>query len=196
MSIFSMFGDRYSKVSVTGKPDEDAVITRRGRSETPSIINNTRTMMLDETTTYANGDLLTVKDTGDTYFLTALQKSQTGAIQCQLRKTNCIIDIVKIAPHYIIDAKGIKQHDCDVEVPLYTSQVAMYEELTAKMIQYDLGIVPKATRRFLIPMLNIELLHRIKLNGKPMQVEDISTSKYPGLLSVQTSNDTRPTKVV
>ena len=188
MSIFDMYRDRAEEYSVPGKANELLVTTRKGRGNTVSAINNDRSALMQDDTTYANGDPCTNVNTGDTYYIVAYQRS-TDAKRCQLCKTNAIIDIVRVTPHYT----GTKK-DYDYEVPLHSSITAFFEDITGKMQQYDASLLAKATRRFLIPQLDIELMDRIKVNGHNTQIEAINASSYPGLLSVQTSNDVRPIK--
>jgi hypothetical protein len=190
MSIFDFYIDRAEEYSVPGKANELMVTTRKGRGNTVAAINNDKSALMLDTTMFSNGDLCTEVNSGDTYFIVAKQSS-SNAIRCQLRKTNATIDIVRITQHYT----GSK-NDYDYETPLHTNVTAFYEDVSGKMQQFDASLVSKATRRFLVPKLDIKLMDRIKINGTNAQIEVINASSYPGLLSVQTSNDIRVTKVI
>lgn len=190
MSIFDMYRDRAEEYSVPGKRNELLVTTRKGKGNTVSAINNDKSALMQDDTTYVNGDPCTNVNTGETYFIVAYQRS-TESTRCQLRKTNATIDIVRITQHYT----GTK-NDYDYEAPLYTNITVFFEDITGKMQQYDASLLSKATKRFLVPKLDIKLMDRIKINGINAQIEAINASSYPGLLSVQTSNDIRVTKVI
>jgi hypothetical protein len=175
-------------VSIPDFPDEQWSITRVGRSKSTGSVNTRFEALVPKNTNVTNGAIVTIG--GEGYFVTTLERSFINTV-CQLRKANATIDIVRITPHFT----G-KVNDYDYEVPLFTDVTTFYEEITAKQQQYDMGLLAKTTRRFLVSMLNFATLDRIKLNGKLMQIDDISASKYPELYQVQTSNDTRPTKVI
>lgn len=190
MSIFDMYRDRAREFTVTNKANESMFLTRKGRGNTVSAINNDKSALMQDDTKLDNGDICIEVDNGDTYFVIAKQSS-IDANRCQLRKTNCTIDIVEIKKHFT----G-KVNDYDYEVPLHTSVTAFYEDVSARMQQYDMGLLSKSTRRFLVPVLDFKLTDRIKFNGEIMMVEGINATSYPGSLWVQCSPDTRKTKVV
>lgn len=190
MSVFELYRDRAEEYSVQGKANEPIFTTRRGRGTSASVVNNDRSALMPHDTKYVNGDLCTKVSDGTTYFIVAQQFS-SDAVNCQLKKTNAVIDIVRIKKHFT----G-KVNDYDYEVPLFTKVTAFYEEISGKMQQFDMGLKQTSTKKFLVPKLDFALIDRIKINGQNAQIDVINESSYPGLLSVQTSVDTRSTKVV
>ena len=191
MSVFDMYRDRAEEYKVTGKPNELIFATRRGRSTAVSSVNNDKSAYLDANTTYTNGDLCTKVSNGDSYFITAMQRSQ-DAVNCQMKKTNCVIDIVSIKKHFTN-----KANDYDYEVPIHDSITAFYEEISGKQQQFDMGIKASTTRRFIVPtMKDFAILDRIKMNGDNMMIEVINAAEVQGMLRIQTCPDMRKTKVV
>lgn len=184
MGIVGYFNDRKSKGTIEGKRDEYFVLSRVGKGSSHFQLSNMFKAYLQNDTQAVDGDIVTIGS--DAYFVVALRRSATGTVLCQLYKTNAVVDIVRIQRHYTN-----KMHDYDEEIPLYSNQVSMYEDINGKMQMYDIGLKSTSTRRFMLPILDIELLDRIKLNGELMQVDVINTSAFSGLISVQTSADTR-----
>lgn len=191
MSVFEMYRDRALEYSVPTKTNEPIFTTRKGRGTSVSSVNNDKTGLMQDNTLFTNGDLCTEVSTGDTYYIIA-QQSSTDATRCLLKKTNAVIDIVRVTKHYT----ATKVNDYDYEVPLHTSIPCFYEEISGRMMQYDAGLKATSTRRFLVPVLNFKLLDRIKINGNNAQIDVINESSYPGLLQVQTSIDLRNTKPI
>lgn len=190
-SVFELYRDRAQEYSVAGKANELIFATRKGRGTTVSSINNDKAGLMQDNTLFSNADLCTEVSSGDTYYIVAKQSS-TDATRCLLKKTNATIDIVRITRHFTAS----KVNDYDYEVPLYTAIPCFYEEISGRMMQYDAGLKATSTRRFLVPKLDFRLLDRIKINGNNACIDVINESSYPGLLSVQTSADTRPYKVI
>jgi hypothetical protein len=182
MSVFDFYRDRAQEYSVQGKSNELMVATRKGKGATVSAVNNDKSALMQDNTAYTNGDLCTNLATNEKYFIVAKENSR-DASRCQLKRVNCVIDIVEVKKHF--DAKRL--NDYDYEVPLHTNVSAFYEDISARMQQYDAGLLSKSTRRFLTPKLDFKLTDRIKFNGKAMMVEDINTSSFQGMLWVQCS---------
>lgn len=174
-------------VSIPSFPDEQWSITRVGRGKTSDSINNKFQALIPKATNIAIGNL--VSSDGKDYFVLTKEKSFVNTV-CQLKKANATIDILRVTKHFTAS----KVNDYDYEVPLHTEVTVFYEEISGKMQQYDLGLSPKSTKKFLVPKIPITLLDRIRINGTNACVEVINESSYPGLLSIQTSVDNRPTK--
>lgn len=178
-----------STVSIPSFPDEQWSITRVGRGKSSNSINYQFQALIPKNSKVVIGNLVSV--TGEDYFVTTLEKSFVNTV-CQLRKTNATIDIVRVTKHYT----ATKVNDYDYEAPLFTSVTAFYEDVNAKLAMYDAGLLSTSTRRFLVPLLSVKLLDRIKHNNENLRVDGINTSSYPGLLWIQCSVDTRATKVI
>lgn len=191
MSVFELYRDRAQEYSVPTKSNELIFTTRKGRGTTVSAINNDKTGLMQDDTLFSNADLCTEVVTGDTYYIVAKQSS-TDATRCLLKKTNAVIDIVRVTKHFTAS----KVNDYDYEVPLHTSIPCFYEEISGRMMQYDAGLKATSTRRFLVPVMTFKLLDRIKINGNNAQIDVINESSYQGLLQVQTSVDLRNTKSI
>lgn len=176
-------------ISITGFPDEQWSITRIGRGKTENSINYKFQALVPKNTKTVIGNIITSESKN--YFVTTLEKSFINTI-CQLKLSNATIDIVRVTKHFT----ATKVNDYDYEVLLHTAVTAYYEDVNGKMAQYDQGLLSTSTRRFLVPMLSVKLLDRIKHGNDNLRVDGINTSSFPGLLWIQCSNDTRPYKVI
>lgn len=187
MSVANYLTGRSVVGQVLGKDDETFVLSRVGRGSSQFQLNNVSKVLFQRDTAVVEGDVLVISD--EHYFVVAGRTSATGASMGQLYKSNATVDISRIQKHMT----GIV-HDYDEAIPLYSNQVTMYEDINGKMQLYDAGLLATSTKRFLLPKLDIEKLDRITLNGEPMQIDVINTSKFPGFLSVQCSPDKRKVK--
>lgn len=176
-------------VLIEGKAPEQWSITRAGRGKSTVAINSQFQCLVPRNTKAVKGDIVTIE--GNKHFVTTVEKSFVNTV-AKLYLVNCEIDIVEIKKHMVGKNKLWDYEEVKVsDVPSY------FEDITARMAQYDFGLLPKVTRRFLVSNdVNIAVTDRVKFNGSNMMVEGIDTSKFIGLLWVQCSNDTRPTKVI
>ena len=176
-------------VLIAGKEPEQWSITRAGRGKSTVAINSQFQCLVPKNTKVVKGDIVTIES--QKHFVTTVEKSFVNTV-AKVYLVNCEIDIVAIKKHMVgkdklWDYEEVKASD----VPSY------FEDVTAKMAQYDMGLLPKVTRRFLISSrAPIAITDRVKFNGSNMMVEGIDTSKFTGLLWVQCSNDTRSTKII
>lgn len=175
---------------IAGKSDEYFNITRTGNGSSRGQINNVFKALMQSDTKVVDGDIVTIGT--EKYFVVAKRSSATGTTMCQLNKANCTVSIVEIKKHF--DSK--KANDYDYEIPMHTDITAFYEDVSARMQMYDLGLISKSTRRFLVPVLPMKLTDRIKFNGENMLIEGINATSYPGSLWIQCSPDMRKTKEV
>ena len=151
-------------------------------------MNDRKTAMLCDTTVYTNGDLVKNLSTSTEYFITGLQKSTAGAIQAQLLKVNCTVDVVRLTQ--VFDAG--KPTGKYTETVLYSGVGASYTDVTAQMKLYDSGLLSTSTRKFILPVLSgVKLLDRIKFGTEVCQIDDVNLTNNEGLLTIQTSIDKR-----
>ena len=178
-----MFIDRAEEYTVVGKANELIFATRRGRSEAPTVMNNEKQGLLQDDTQLVAGDLVKNTKSGVSYFIQAKQQS-TEATACQLRKINASIEIQHLSKHFnngSIDYYVVASKLKDVE--------ASHIEITAKMQQYDLGLLSTTTVAFITQVVDVKLTDRIVFNGVNYIVNSVNTSKYEGLLYVQCAPD-------
>jgi hypothetical protein len=185
MSVFNFYIDRAENYTVVGKSNELIFVTRKGRRESATAMNNDKLGLLSDNTAIVVGDIVTTA--GINYFVVSKQSS-TESTSCQLRKANCVVSIVRIVKHY---TNGT--FDYNIESPLFSDVPSAFWDITGKMQQYDLGLSATTTKKFLISKLDVKLLDRIKVGVELFTVDVIGTSEYEGLLSIQCSPDKRPT---
>ena len=183
-SIFGYYLSRAEQYSCNGKSDELIVTTRRGKTGSATVMNNDKQALLQDDTSYINGDLVTNKSTNNQYFSVGKQSS-TEANQCQLRKINATIDISRLTPHF---TSG--KQDGYSEVTLFSSIGSVQIDVTANMRLYDIGLLPTTTKKIIVKQTGIQKLDRIKFNGLNFQVDAINDSKYLNLYELQVSLDT------
>jgi len=174
-------------VAIPEFTDEQWSITRVGKGKISTAVNSQFKALVPKNTKASLGML--VASMTETYFVTTLEKSFVNTV-CQLRKTNASIAVVRITPHY----NAAKANDYNYEAPLYSVVTAFYEDVNARLAQFDAGLLSTSTRRFLTPLVSLKLLDRIKHGDDNLRIDGINTSSYPGLLWIQCSPDIRPTK--
>lgn len=196
METFWIYEDRHSSVSVKGKKDEKAIISRRGNTTSANSINNERACTLQPESTYNAGDLMVDNTLGDTYYIVAKQKSTNGSNQCQLKRTNEVINVVRLSPKY--DSKGNKTGV--QEVVIHDNIPIMLQSVSANMRLYDAGLLPNTVKKVILPQqmfiddwvaFDIKLQDRIKIGSDNFQVDAIDGIKYENMFEVQCSADTR-----
>lgn len=174
------FTDRKQNCEVVGKSNEYLVFKRRGNSTTRFTENNIYEVLLQDNTSITNGDVI-INESGVYHFVVSRRDGYLSKI-AQLQKTNTQVDIYRLKKHY---TNG--NYDYDLGIPLELSVASYYEDITGKMQQYDPGLKSTSTRRFLLLIPDLKKLDIIKFNNEYMQVDDINTSSYPGLLWIQCS---------
>jgi hypothetical protein len=184
MSNFYNFIDRAEWYECEGKVDELLVVYRRGKTQSPTVMENEKQCAFQPDSNYVSGDLVINKNSRDAFFIIAKQYS-TESTQGQLRKSNALINIAKITKKYVNGIEnGYAETITLTNVPSYMTQI------NANMRQYDAGLLPKTVVKFITKEIAIALTDRIKFDGKNYQVDDINASKYPNLYEIQCSLDT------
>lgn len=187
MSLFSMFGDRSTRVRVEGKREESAVIMRRGKTINPQVIQNERMCALQDDTVFESGDLME-SDT-ERYYIVAKQVSQMGAVQAHLRRVNTELTIVRLESMY--DDAGNEYGER--EGVLYESLPSVQYTVSANMKLYDAGLLPDTVKKYILPDIDVKLQDRIKVDGNNYEVIGINNDKYFNILEIQCRVDTRKT---
>lgn len=184
MSIFNMFSDRMTKAQVNGKGEEDVVITRRGKTINPQVIQNERMCVLQDDTVFDCGDLMVTDD--NKYYIVAKQSSAIGAVQAHLRKINCEVTVSRLTPAYVNGNKVGEK-----ETVLYQSIPSVQYTVTANMKKYDAGLLENTVKKYILPELDLKLKDRIRANDSVYEIIGIDDDKYDNILTVQCSIDTR-----
>ena len=190
MSIFYSFFDRAELYSCEGKSDEYIVTTRRGKTESATVMNSIKQALLQDDTTYVNGDLITNKTTDIKYFLVGLQES-TDAIQGQIHKINALVDIVSLKETFDSAKKSLGY----AETSLYSETPVVVSVVAAGMHLYDPGLLPTTTIKFITRDITVQTKNRIKFNDVNYQIDAINNIKYESMLEIQCTADTRKTAI-
>ena len=170
---------------IKDKGTESVSISRTSRSSTASSINNISNALLQDNSVITNGDYLEIGTDG--YLVTAKRTSVINTV-CRLHKVNCTVSIVRLKEVFISGQATGKYS----EVILYENIGASYVDVTAQTRLYDPGILPKSTRKFILPKLTgLKLLDRIKFGSDNCSIEDINLTNNENLLTIQTSVDMR-----
>ena len=185
MNVLAYYADRMESIAVDGKTAESVLVLRRGKSESATVIGDGKIMVTENSTAIDNGDLVTRGD-GQRYFIVAKQSS-ADCTQMQGKRVNATVQLVELTDVYVNHKKtGVTPTVLASDVPVH------YTDISANMKMYDAGLLPKTVKRVLLKAtIPVKLLHRIVLNQRNYQVDNIDTAKYVGLYEVQVSEDTR-----
>lgn len=176
-----------STVVIEGKSNEQWSLTRASKSRTTSSVNSQYQALVPKDTVATKGDIATIDS--EKYFVTAIEKSFVNIV-AKLYKANCTVSIAEIKKHF---TSGV--NDYLYESPVVTSIPAYFEEVTAKMQQWDQGLLATTTTRFLVSDdIAVKATYRIKNGTENTMVNGVNTSNFPGLLWVQCTVDNRVTK--
>lgn len=181
----AMFNQFRTKCSVKNKEDEYVLFTRIGRGTKRFTVNNTFWGLLKSGSAFSTGDVVIDPDK-NTYFLVAKAESYR-AEKAELYKTNCTVKITRLVDQY----DGYEVIGKEEEV-VSEEALGVYEQVSANMKLYDLGLLKTTSMRVLMPMdVTIKLLDRLYLGADPYQVDDVNTSSFPSFYYLQLSVDTR-----
>lgn len=181
----AMFNQFRVRCSVENKEDEFVVFTRVGRGTKQFTVNNVFWGMLKHDSAFTVGDIID-DHRGNTFFLVAKSGSYR-ADKAEFYRTNCDIKIVRLVDEYE-ETNVIGQ----IEETISESTQGVYEQVSARMKMYDLGLLKSTTMRVLIPKnTEVKLLDRIYLNGSTYQVDDVNISTFPQFYYLQLSVDNR-----
>lgn len=181
----AMFNQFRTKCSVENKEDEYVLFTRIGRGTKRFTVNNIFWGMLKYDSGFDVGDIID-DHKGNKYFLVAKVNSYR-ADKAELYKTNCTVRIVRLVDEY--EGNDIVGQ---TEQVITDNQIATYEQVSARMKMYDLGLLKSTTVRVLIPKVaNIKVLDRLILNGEKYQIDDVNKASFPNFYYLQLSVDNR-----
>ena len=181
----AMFNQFRTKCSVENKEDEYVLFTRIGRGTKRFTVNNIFWGMLKYDSGFDVGDIID-DHKGNKYFLVAKVNSYR-ADKAELYKTNCTVKIVRLVDEY--EGNDIVGQ---TEQVIADNQIATYEQVSARMKMYDLGLLKSTTVRVLIPKVaDIKVLDRLILNGEKYQIDDVNKASFQNFYYLQLSVDNR-----
>lgn len=181
----AMFNQFRVKCSVAGKDDEYVLFTRIGRGTKRFTINNIFWGLLKSESKFDVGDL--VKNSNNESFFLVAKSSSYRASKAELYKTNCFVNVVRLVDEY----DGFEIVGKTEEV-IKDNCLSVFEQVSAAMKLYDVGLLKTTSMRVLIPKdIEIKLLDRLYLNEEKYQVDDVDISSFPEFYYLQLSVDAR-----
>lgn len=169
-------------VNIENKGNEYVTFSRAARSNTIKSINTISSALLQNNTVIENGDKLTTDN--EIYFVAAIRRTFINTV-CQVHKTNCEITVSRLVAKYVNGNKvGTEEKTISVVPSIQTT-------VTARMKEFDAGLLSNTVRKFLFQKQDIKELDRIRMGDSVYQVDDIDESSYEGLVYVQCSVDKR-----
>lgn len=183
MNVLGFYGDRMERVTFRDE-EEYVLIVRRGKSMSPKTIADGRVIVTELDTKIQSGDVIT-RDSNESLVIIARQYS-ADCVQFQGKRINGLATIVTfediIEDYEVIGAKEV---EIATDLPVY------YVNVSAKMKQYDVGLLQETVKKVIVPVMDIHLLDRVKLEGKDYRVINVDTAQYVNLIELQLSEDTR-----
>ena len=190
--MFNYFNRFKQPIKVLNKPDlnEKAVLTRTGKSASSNFKSNfVYTCLLQENTRLENGDIIRAKTKLSreyhNYLIVSVRRADESV---QATAYQCNGDAEIWRPTEVWDSNDDlvgSELTKVAEVP--TNHVTV----NSNMRLLDAGLLPSTTKEFRMPKCDIRLMDRIVLEGRNYCVDSVDTTKFDGLLAVQTSNDNR-----
>lgn len=182
--MLEFYADRMEDVEFRDKV-EKILVLRRGKSMAPKTIADGKVFISSLDTEITDGEIIKRSATGEKFVIIAKQHS-ADLTQMQGKRINGTIEVQKFEDVYedfeIVDSNTVT---VATDVPVY------FTEVNARMKQYDAGLLQTTVKKIIVQPMDIDLLYRIKLNGRDYQVVNVDTAAYVNLLEVQVSEDNR-----
>lgn len=188
--MLAQFNRLKKPIEIKDKAPEKAVFSRVGRSSSSNFKSNfVYTCLLQEDTKLENGDVFSAKvglQSTPTQFLTISVRKSDESVQATVYRCNGEAQVYRSTPKYD-EYDEIVGHELVLVATVPTNHVTV----NATMRLLNAGLLPSTTKEFRMPKCDIKELDRIVLDGQNFCVDAIDTTKFDGLLAVQTSNDNR-----
>ncbi len=189
--MFAQFNRFKKPIVIRNKAPEKIVLTRVGKSNSSNFKSNfVYTALLQENTNLENGDIFECSLRGKSKnFIVVSVRNADASVQATVYECNGMAEIYRSQKVYdeYDNLKGEKLTKV-AEIP--TNHVTV----NSTMRLLNAGLLPSTTKEFRLPVCDIKLMDRIILDGEKFCVDAIDTTKFAGMLSVQTSNDNRKLK--
>lgn len=190
--MFSYFNRFKQPITIVNKPnaDERIVLTRVGKSSSSNFKSNfVYSCLLQENTCIENGDVFVGKTRlspeNNRYLVISVRRADES-VQATAYQCNGFVEIWR--PTEVFDEND---DSLGSELKKVAEVDTNHVTVNANMRLLDAGLLPSTTKEFRMPKCDIRLMDRIVLDGEKFCVDAIDTTKFDGLLAVQTSNDNR-----
>jgi hypothetical protein len=191
--MFNEFQHRQVDCMVEGVA-EKVIISRLGRGRNVTGQEYTYNGVFSPTSTVTTGAKVA---TSDTFLVQSLRKTPDGDNYCTMVKTNATITVQRYGQAY--DA-----NDNPTGAPSFSNVIsgviAFAEFVNASIRVKQEGLLPTTVYTLLLQTSvdvkppqddSLESPDRILLAGKPYQVDNIDTIRFPNLLFIELSEDRR-----
>ena len=183
--VLTFYTNRIEELQVENKQSISGLVLRKGKSVSPTTINDEKKILIDIQNNIQCGDIIT-RGNGTKYFIVAKQSSD----ECSDLIANIInthIQVVKLDNMYEdYEVIGTEEKLLEENVPAY------FRDVSASMRFYDAGLLKDTVKVILIKnTVDIKELYRVKLNNVNYQVDSIDEGRYQNMYYVQLSEDTR-----
>lgn len=159
---------------------------RRGKSMAPKTIADGKVIIANTDTEITDGELIKREVSGEQFLIIAKQRS-ADAVQMQGRRINGYIEVIRLEEVY-------EDYELVEEKPVTVAEnvPVNFTDINAALRQYDAGLLQSTVKKIIVqPNIDIDILYRIRLNGRNYRVVNVDTAKYVNLLEVQVSEDNR-----
>lgn len=185
MNVLAFYADRMEPITFRGK-EEKCLVLRRGKSMAPKTIADGKVIIANTDTEITDGELIKREVSGEQFLIIAKQQS-ADAVQMQGRRINGFVEVIKFEEIY-------EDYELVEEKPVTVAEnvPVNFTDINAALRQYDAGLLQSTVKKIIMqPDIDIDILYRIKLNGRNYRVVNVDTAKYVNLLEVQVSEDNR-----
>lgn len=184
----AMFTPFRTLCSCPGKDSEYVLFTRIGRGIKRFSVSNVYWGIMRAKSNFVIGDIVYDPDM-QPYFLVAKVDSYR-ADKAEFYKPNCKVKLTRLQDKYEgYDKVG------NEEVVISDNVDGVYEDVSARMKMYDLGLYQSTVKTLLVPKsTDVKLLDRIYMDGysnECFKVDNVSLSSFPEFLFLQVSLDDR-----
>ena len=185
MNVLEFYADRMEPITFREKM-EKCLVLRRGKSMAPKTIADGKVIIANTDTEIGDGELIAREVSGEKFLIIAKQRS-ADAVQMQGRRINGYVEVIKLEDVYedyeLVESKPVTVAE---NVPVN------FTDISAALRQYDAGLLQSTVKKIIMqPGIDIDILYRIRLNGRNYKVVNVDTAKYVNLLEVQVSEDNR-----
>lgn len=185
MNVLAFYADRMEDVLFRDKT-EKVLVLRRGKTMSPKTIADGKVFIAERDTAIECGEIVTRVSTGEQFIVIAKQHS-VDATQMQGKRVNGLVEVIRFKKTYVKhELVGTEPETVAKDIPVY------YTDVSAAMRQYDAGLLQTTVKKIIMqPNVDIDLLYRIKMNGRNYKVVNVDTAAYVNLIEVQVSEDNR-----
>ncbi|OMF37438.1 hypothetical protein BK133_05120 [Paenibacillus sp. FSL H8-0548] len=189
--MFYEFMERHTPCLINGTT-ESVVLSRETKATTVMGKEYVYNGLFAPTSIVKLGDLV---ETDATFMVLTMRQTVERDKYCSLLKSNAIIEVQRYDQEFDSNDNPVGAPDF---ITAQEGVVCFVQYVTADLRQQDQGLLP-TTKYLVILQTSVDVKRpqglpspdRIIIDGQPYQVDVVDSLKYPSLLNVQVSEDTR-----